>query len=137
MGLCVCRLCDWTDCFDVNVLVASRQTKTTQQQLTGRRNPPLAPPLPSPPLPLGQAEAEGRPPQYDRTWRDADPAEVQRRIEAGEPYTVRFKVGAGRRVEINDMVRGAVAWDADATVGDFILLRSSGMPVYNFCVAGK
>lgn len=83
-----------------------------------------------------QAEAEGRPPQYDRTWRDADPAEVQRRIAAGEPYTVRFKVTPGKRVEIDDMVRGQVAWDADATVGDFILLRSSGIPVYNFCVAG-
>lgn len=84
-----------------------------------------------------QAEAEGRPPQYDRTWRDADPAEVKRRVEAGEPYTVRFKVSPGKRVEIDDMVRGSVAWDADATVGDFILLRSTGMPVYNFCVAGK
>lgn len=27
-----------------------------------------------------QAEAEGRPPQYDGTWRDADPAEVRRHI---------------------------------------------------------
>jgi len=36
---------------------------------------------------------------------------------------------------IEDAVRGTVAWDADATVGDFILLRSSGIPVYNFCVA--
>lgn len=81
------------------------------------------------------AEAAGRPPQYDRTWRDADPAEVKKRMDAGEPYTVRFKVAPGRRVEIDDAVRGTVGWDADATVGDFILLRSSGMPVYNFCVA--
>ena len=28
-----------------------------------------------------------------------------------------------------------VSWDADASLGDFIILRSSGMPVYNFCVA--
>lgn len=70
-------------------------------------------------------------------YSDADPAEVQRRIDAGEPYTVRFKVAPGKRVEIDDLVRGKVAWDADATVGDFILLRSSGMPVYNFCVAGE
>jgi hypothetical protein len=34
-------------------------------------------------------------------------------------------------------VRGRVAWDSDSTVGDFILLRSSGVPVYNFCVAGE
>jgi glutamyl-tRNA synthetase len=81
------------------------------------------------------AEAAGKPPQYDRTWRDADPALVKEKMEAGEPYTVRFKVAPGRRVEIDDAVRGTVGWDADATVGDFILLRSSGMPVYNFCVA--
>lgn len=64
------------------------------------------------------------------------PLQVKRRMDAGEPYTVRFKVSPGKRVEIDDMVRGNVAWDADATVGDFILLRSSGVPVYNFCVAG-
>jgi hypothetical protein len=62
---------------------------------------------------------------------------VKRRLEAGEPYTIRFKVAPGKRVEINDIVRGTVAWDADATVGDFILLRSTGVPVYNFCVAGQ
>ena len=41
----------------------------------------------------------------------------------------------GAKVVIDDAVRGIVSWDADATVGDFILLRSSGVPVYNFCVA--
>lgn len=82
-----------------------------------------------------EAEKEGRPPQYDGTWRDADPEEVKRRIENGEQYTVRFKVPLGSRVVIDDAVRGKVAWDADSTVGDFIILRSSGVPVYNFCVA--
>ena len=32
------------------------------------------------------------------------------------------------------MVRGKVGWDTD-TLGDFVVLRSNGMPVYNFCVA--
>ena len=39
----------------------------------------------------------------------------------------------GARVEIDDLVRGRVGWDTEA-VGDFVILRSSGMPVYNFCV---
>ena len=39
------------------------------------------------------------------------------------------------KVEIEDAVRGQIEWDVQATVGDFILLRSGGMPVYNFCVA--
>lgn len=33
---------------------------------------------------------------YDGTWRDADPAEVQRKMDAGEPYTYRFKVPKGK-----------------------------------------
>lgn len=80
-------------------------------------------------------EAAGRPPQYDGTWRDADPEVVREKTEAGEEYTVRFRVPDGERVVIDDAVRGKVAWDANATVGDFILLRSTGVPVYNFCVA--
>lgn len=87
-----------------------------------------------------QAEREGRPPQYDGTWRDADAAEVERRMKAGDPYTIRFRVpqgegSGGTVVTIKDAVRGKVSWDANATVGDFILLRSNGIPVYNFCVA--
>lgn len=38
-------------------------------------------------------------------------------------------------VSIDDLVRGTVRWDVEATLGDFILLRSTGVPVYNFCVA--
>ena len=80
-------------------------------------------------------EAEGVPTRYDGTWRDADPALVQQKLDEGAEYTVRFKVPEGARVVIEDAVRGTVAWDAESTVGDFILLRSSGVPVYNFCVA--
>jgi hypothetical protein len=54
------------------------------------------------------AEAAGVDPKYDGTWRNADPAEVQRRLDAGEPYTVRFKVPEGKVVSIDDVVRGKV-----------------------------
>jgi len=80
-------------------------------------------------------EAEGIPPRYDGTWRDADPELVQKKLDEGAEFTVRFKVPNGARVVIEDAVRGTVSWDAESTVGDFILLRSSGVPVYNFCVA--
>mmetsp|Transcript_31501 Transcript_31501/g.74114 ORF Transcript_31501/g.74114 Transcript_31501/m.74114 type:complete len:865 (-) Transcript_31501:44-2638(-) len=82
-----------------------------------------------------QQEAAGIPPRYDGRWRDAPEEEVNKMLDAGKPYTVRFKVPEGSRVVIDDAVRGTVAWDAEATVGDFILLRSNGVPVYNFCVA--
>lgn len=82
-----------------------------------------------------EQEAAGQTPRYDNRWRDADPALVNKMLDAGKPYTVRFKVPDGARIVIEDVVRGTVSWDAQATVGDFILLRSTGVPVYNFCVA--
>jgi len=82
-----------------------------------------------------KAEADGSQVAYDGTWRDADPEEVKKRMEAGEPFTYRFKVPKGKVVTIQDLVRGRVSWDVEATLGDFILLRSNGVPVYNFCVA--
>lgn len=80
-------------------------------------------------------DAAGIPARYDGTWRDADPELVQKKLDEGAEYTIRFKVPPGARVVIEDAVRGTVSWDAESTVGDFILLRSSGIPVYNFCVA--
>lgn len=81
-----------------------------------------------------QAQASGKQVAYDGTWRDADPAEVSRRLENGEPHTIRFRAPAVV-VGIDDKIRGRIEWDVQATIGDFILLRSSGVPVYNFCVA--
>lgn len=43
-----------------------------------------------------QAENKNEAPQYDGTWRDADPAEVQAKIDAGVTYTYRFKVPKGK-----------------------------------------
>ena len=81
------------------------------------------------------AEAAGLDPKYDGTWANASPEEIKAQLDAGKPYTVRFRVPPGKVASIEDVVRGHVEWDADASLGDFIILRSSGMPVYNFCVA--
>lgn len=81
------------------------------------------------------AEAAGIDAKYDGTWRDADPALVAQKIANGDEYTVRFRVPKNKVVSIDDLVRGRVSWDADASLGDFIIMRSNGMPVYNFCVA--
>ena len=35
---------------------------------------------------------------------------------------------------LQDVIRGEVSWNTD-TLGDFVILRSNGLPVYNFCVA--
>jgi len=81
------------------------------------------------------AKADGKQVAYDGTWRDADPAEVQRRLANGDPHTIRFKTPKNCVLSIEDQIRGHISWDVEATIGDFILVRSSGVPVYNFVVA--
>jgi len=80
-------------------------------------------------------EASGEMVRYGGKWRDADPAVVEDLLSKNTPHTIRFKIPKGSRVIINDVVRGTIGWDADASLGDFVILRSSGIPVYNFCVA--
>ena len=86
-----------------------------------------------------EAEAESRPPHYDLTCHRLSSAEVAERLAASAPAAIRFHVpkepGAAfdGDVTIDDLIRGEVTWKADS-LGDFIILRSDGMPTYNFCV---
>lgn len=58
--------------------------------------------------------------------------EARERLAKGEQAAVRFKVEGGRHHKIQDLVRGEVSFPEEM-VGDFVILRSNGMPVYNFC----
>lgn len=80
------------------------------------------------------ADARKLPPVYRGPWGQASAAEVQAALDAGTPHCYRFRVPPGETVTIHDVVRGEVCWSTD-TVGDFVVLRSNGLPVYNFCVA--
>ena len=60
--------------------------------------------------------------------------EARAKVAAGAEAAVRFKVDGGKYHIIQDLVRGEVRLPEDM-VGDFILMRSNGMPVYNFCCA--
>jgi nondiscriminating glutamyl-tRNA synthetase len=79
------------------------------------------------------AFAAGRPPMYPGTCRGIAPADALRRVEAGEPAVVRFRVPASREVSFEDIVRGRVTFDSDI-IGDPVLVRSDGIPAYNFAV---
>jgi nondiscriminating glutamyl-tRNA synthetase len=86
-----------------------------------------------------EAEAESRPPHYDLTCWMVPPDERRDRVGRGDRYVVRFHVpkeeGApfDADVTIDDLIRGEVTWKKES-LGDFILLRSDGMPTYNFSV---
>lgn len=58
--------------------------------------------------------------------------EALKRIAAGEKAAIRFRVSEVRDYVLQDLVRGEVRFPSDM-VGDFVCIRSNGMPVYNFC----
>jgi len=72
-------------------------------------------------------------------WRDADPAPVTERLEAGDPYVVRFRspAAAGARVSFTDAIRGDLTLDANRN--DAVILKSSDteprLPTYHFAHA--
>jgi glutamyl-tRNA synthetase len=73
-----------------------------------------------------QAEAEGRPPHYDlKCW-------LNRRNDDA-PHVIRFHVPDDGDVTIDDLIRGEVTWRKES-LGDFVIVRSDGMSVYNFSV---
>jgi nondiscriminating glutamyl-tRNA synthetase len=79
------------------------------------------------------AEAEGRPPHYDLKCFRLSPQELSIKTASWAPYAVRFHVPDDGDVTIDDMIRGEVTWRKES-LGDFILVRSDGLPTYNFCV---
>ncbi len=79
------------------------------------------------------ALAAGRPPQYDGHCRRMSLAERDAARHQGRPESLRFAVES-RDWALSDLIRGEVRFPA-GMVGDFVLLRSSGLPTYNFaCV---
>jgi glutamyl-tRNA synthetase len=82
-----------------------------------------------------EMEALGQAPKYAGTCRHLSSAEVEKLMASGTPHVFRFKVPKHTKVVLHDIVRGDVSWDVEATFGDFIVMRSNGVPVYNFCVA--
>ena len=78
------------------------------------------------------AQKEGRGWVYSGKCRALEPEEAQRRQAAGEPFTLRVRVPAGRTV-FHDLLRGEVGFEND-TIGDFIVQRSDGTVTYNLAV---
>jgi len=71
-------------------------------------------------------------PRYTGKCRDLDEKD-HRRLEAeGRKPAFRFRVGKGL-IEFQDLIRGPMKFDCEA-IGDFIIVRSTGVPAYNFAV---
>jgi nondiscriminating glutamyl-tRNA synthetase len=79
-----------------------------------------------------QALREHRTQVYSGKCKTLTSEEAMTRVAGGEPFAVRLAV-PDAPLRFHDIVRGDVEFASEA-VGDFILVRSSGMPVYNYVV---
>lgn len=79
------------------------------------------------------AKLKQLPPVYNGKWASATGKEVEEELTKGTPFTYRFRVPKEGSLKIDDLIRGEVYWNLD-TLGDFVIMRSNGQPVYNFCV---
>jgi glutamyl-tRNA synthetase len=78
------------------------------------------------------AEAEKRPFVYSGRCRDLSSEERCERInERGEAHVIRFRCPDSGTTTLHDLVLGDAAFD-NALIGDFVIARADGSPLYNF-----
>jgi glutamyl-tRNA synthetase len=78
------------------------------------------------------AEARKETFRYDRLCDQLSADEVARRVAAGVPHTIRFRVSEGVTAW-DDLVHGRIEF-ANRELDDFVILRSDGTPIYNMAV---
>lgn len=80
---------------------------------------------------LGESAAhEGSYVRYDEKCRTRQVTEADLLL----PFALRFKVPADRTIiAFNDLIRGPIEFEREQ-IDDFIIVRSDGMPTYNFVV---
>jgi len=79
-----------------------------------------------------EAESRGEAFKYDRRCDRLPPDEIQRRLDAGDPFVLRFRVPEGS-TEWDDLVHDHIAFP-NKDIEDFVILRSDGTPIYNMAV---
>jgi len=78
--------------------------------------------------------AGGEMPRYLGKCRNLRAADRERLCAAGRQPVVRFRVPEGRTLVVEDLVRGRVEFASEG-IGDFIIVKSDGIPTYNFAVS--
>ena len=68
---------------------------------------------------------------YDRHCRDLSPEEVEKHLAAGTPYVIRQKMPLVGSTTYRDLILGSITIE-NSELEDQILLKSDGMPTYNF-----
>jgi len=78
------------------------------------------------------AEA-GQTPKYNRHCLYLTKEEIQAKLDAGVPYTIRLKIQDNTDIAWDDLIRGRISVPTSALT-DPVILKSNGIPMYNFGV---
>ena len=68
--------------------------------------------------------------QYLKNSLHLSEDEVSRRLKAGEPWVIRYKMPRNEEVKFEDEIRGIVSFQTNQ-LDDKVLLKSDGMPTYH------
>jgi len=79
-----------------------------------------------------EQEAARQAPRYNRRCLNLTDAERSAFEAEGRPSVIRFKVQP-EKIVFDDLIRGEVEFD-NALLGDFVIVRHDGMPLYHFVV---
>lgn len=91
----------------------------TPEELEGRR---------------AEARERGEAPRYDGRCMHLTDDEVRRFEAEGRRFVLRLRTPDEGITEVDDLIRGRVTFD-NSVIGDFVVMKSDGMPTYNFaCV---
>ena len=78
--------------------------------------------------------SKGRTYRYDKKCLNLTEEESKKRIAEKVPYTIRILVPPDETLKFSDRVYGDIAVNT-STLDDFIIIRSNGLPTYNFSAA--
>lgn len=80
-----------------------------------------------------EQKAAGATPKYDGHCRHLTKEEIDAKLKAGEPHTIRLKLPVNHDITFTDIVRGTVTVNTN-DIDDQVLMKTDGFPTYHMAV---
>ncbi|MBL0389430.1 glutamate--tRNA ligase [Tumebacillus sp. ITR2] len=80
-----------------------------------------------------ELSAKGELPRYLGKCRHLTTEQKAAHEAAGHKFTIRFRVPDDHVLKFHDMIRGEIEFESNG-IGDFVIVKSDGIPTYNFAV---
>lgn len=80
-----------------------------------------------------ESAKRGEAPRYSGRCRNLTQEEQGKLLASGRQPVLRFKTPVNQEIVVNDLIRGEIVFKSN-DLDDFIIVRSNGMPLYNFAV---